>query len=61
MDFSKILENGKKRFETKSNKGKWGRCDYCDQRQLLFPYKDSKKEAWSLCDDCINIFVEEDG
>lgn len=60
MSFSDILKHGKKRFLVKNKKGSWGRCDYCDERRLLFAYKDSKKEVWMLCDICSNIFVEED-
>lgn len=60
MDFSDILKHGKKRFETKNKKGKYGVCEYCDKRRLLFPYCDNKKELWSLCNNCINIFVNEE-
>ena len=59
-DFADILKHGKKRFQIKDGKGKWGKCDYCDDRHLLFPYHDSKKELWLLCDDCANIFIKEE-
>jgi hypothetical protein len=59
-DFADILRHGKKRFETKDKKGKWGVCEYCDKRRLLFPYRDSKKELWLLCSGCTNIFIKEE-
>jgi len=59
-NFSNILKHGQKRFKVKDSNGQWGSCDYCDDRHLLFEYRDSKKEFWMLCDDCTNIFVEED-
>ncbi len=59
VGFADILKNGKKRFEVKNKKGKWDLCEYCDKRHLLFPFRDSKKELWLLCDNCTNIFIEE--
>lgn len=59
-DFVDIIKRGKKRFKVKDKKGKFGRCEYCDKRNLLFPYRDSKNELWLLCSNCTNIFIEEE-
>lgn len=59
-NFIDILKRGKKRFKVKSKKEKYGKCEFCDRRKLLFLYHDNKKELWSLCDECINIFVKEE-
>jgi hypothetical protein len=60
MDFSSILRQGKKRFKVKNNRGKYGNCEYCDDRFELFPYSDTKNEIWMLCESCTDIFVKEE-
>jgi len=59
-DFGNILKRGRKMFNTKKNGGKWGRCEECDERALLFPYKDVEKEVWMLCEVCAAEFVKEE-
>jgi len=59
-NFADILKHGKKRFQVKSKKSKWGKCDYCDDRYLLFLYRDSKNEIWMLCDECADTFIKEE-
>jgi len=59
-NFSEILKHGQKRFKVKDGTGEWGSCDYCDNRRVLFKYVDSKNEFWFLCNECTNIFIEED-
>jgi len=61
MSFADILEQGKKQFQTKDARGDWGRCEYCDGRLLLYPYKDNINEMWNLCEDCLTIFIKEEG
>ena len=58
--FGDILKQGKKRFKVKSSLGSWGKCESCDERKLLFPYKDDKKETWHLCDGCSDLFIKEE-
>lgn len=60
-NFTDILKHGKKRFKVKNNKGEYGKCEYCDNRYLLFSYKDNNDEKWILCEECIDVFVEEEG
>ena len=59
-NFSDILKKGKKQFQVKDQLGKWGRCDYCDERRLLFTYSDSKSEFWYLCESCSDVFIKEE-
>jgi hypothetical protein len=61
VNFIDILKHGKKRFKIKDSGGKYGKCEYCDKRSPLFPYRDNKKELWLLCSSCANIFIEEEG
>lgn len=61
MSFGDILKKGKKQFEIKEQRGFWGRCEYCDQRKLLFPYKEpANNSSWNLCDVCSDLFVKEE-
>lgn len=59
MSFADIMKRGKKQFQVKEQRGEWGRCEYCDERKLLFPYKDNKNEAWQLCELCSSMFIKE--
>lgn len=61
MSFSDIMKRGKKQFEIKDQCGEWGRCEHCDERRLLFPYRDDKNEMWRLCESCSNLFIKELG
>jgi len=61
MNFSNILKKGKKRFEVKNKQqNKWGRCEACDKRELLFPYASSKNDTWMLCSECLEAFVKDE-
>ena len=60
VDFGKILKKGKKIFELKDNGGDWGRCEECNQRRKLFPFKDAEDQVWMLCESCIELFLGED-
>lgn len=59
MNFSKILNRGKKAYRTISEKSEWGKCEECGARKLLFPFKDKEGEVWMLCEMCVNEFVKE--
>ena len=58
--FGDILKQGRKRFETKNSLGGWGKCESCDERKYLFPYRDEKNEKWTLCDGCSDMFIKEE-
>jgi len=59
-DFSNILKRGKRAFNTKKIGGKYGRCEECDERRILFPYHDSEDEVWNICEECMNKFIKEE-
>ena len=59
-DFSSILKRGKKSFDAKAKGGKWGKCDECTERRLLFPYHDAEDEVWDVCEECMNTFIKEE-
>lgn len=59
--FGKLLKKGQRRHEIKSSGGKWGRCEECDERTLLYPFDDEKEQVWMLCDRCTEIFVNDEG
>lgn len=59
VDFSKIVNRGKRRFKSKSD-GEWGRCEECDNRKILFIYIDNTGSEWKLCEDCINYYTKEE-
>ena len=59
-DFSNILRRGRRLFDMKDKGGKWGRCEECDSRALLFPYKDFEEETWMLCELCAADFAKEE-
>lgn len=61
MSFVDILKKGKRQFQIKDQRGSWGKCEYCDTRQLLFQYTDDKNELWHLCGDCTGLFIKEEG
>ncbi len=60
MDFSKILNRGRRKFKSKDTGGVWNECEYCERRRLLFKYEDNKNEMWNLCDECIDLFIKEE-
>ena len=59
-DFGSIMRRGRKMFEMKDNGGKWGACEECNKRRLLFKYYDSEEELWMLCEECITTYTKED-
>lgn len=62
MNFNDIMSRGKKKFVVKdTSKSKWGKCEYCEERRKLHPYNDSHDEPWMLCEQCIEIFIKEEG
>lgn len=60
MSFVDILKRGKKQSQVKSSRSAWARCEYCDEMRPLFAYDDKKGDAWSLCESCTDIFIEEE-
>lgn len=60
MNFSNILKQGKRRFEIKNKQSQWGRCESCDNRELLFPYNGDKADNWMLCAACLETFVKDE-
>lgn len=60
VDFGTILKRGKRRAEVKEDPGVWGRCESCDDRRLLRPYRDQKGEIWKLCDECSDSYIKEE-
>ncbi len=59
-DFGDILKQGKRRFKVKNIIGSWNKCEHCDERRYLFPYKDDQSESWDLCDSCADVFIREE-
>lgn len=57
MNFGDILNSGKKRFSTKCKRLGWDVCELCKKRELLFEYVDLAKIKWSLCEHCVDTFV----
>lgn len=58
--FGTIVERAKRRFGIKSTRGKWGRCEECEERSILYPFDDDKNQVWMLCEDCSNLFVKDE-
>jgi len=59
--FGDLLRKGKKRSSIKDNHGKWGRCETCQNRRLLYPYVDAKNQTWQICEFCIGDLVTAGG
>jgi hypothetical protein len=60
MGFSDVLRRGKRIFGVKDKGGKWGRCEECDERALLYPYDDKEGQVWMLCEYCLEILAKDD-
>jgi len=58
--FGNILRRGKKIFVTKDKGGKYGRCEECNARDLLYKYFDEEKIVWMLCETCVTIFTNDE-
>lgn len=59
MDFSKILDRGKKMFDVTHKGGKWNVCEECNKRKLCYAYLDVEGEIWWLCEVCTQLFIKE--
>ena len=59
-DFGSILKKGRKIFNTKDKGGRWGRCDECNARALLYEYIDEEKQVWQLCETCTVMFTKDE-
>lgn len=60
-NFGDLVRKGKKRSYIKENRGEWGRCETCQKRKVLYPYKDSQNHTWDICDLCIESLVTAGG
>ena len=57
--FGKLLKKGQRRHGIKSTRGQWGRCEECDERAILHPYRDVENQTWMMCEKCIELYVNE--
>lgn len=60
MSFESILRRGQKKFVSRPESKKWGVCEYCDTRCLLFIYQDKKDVEWHLCEGCTDMIIKEE-
>lgn len=60
VDFGKLLQRGRQRYNIKTRNSEWGRCEQCDERAKLYPFYDAKKQSWMLCEKCADLFANED-
>lgn len=58
MNFSDILNKGKKRAGIKTSQGKWDRCEGCKKRRKVFLYIDNYGAEWRICGECVDNFVD---
>lgn len=59
-DFGKLLKKGRRRHQIKSRPSEWDRYEQCDERAKLYPFYDAKNQVWMLCDQCADLFADED-
>lgn len=58
MSFGKLIGKARRRYQTKSRGGKYGRCEQCDERLPLYEYIDERKNVWMLCESCSDVFTD---
>ena len=60
MDFGKILKQGKRKFNIKNRPSKWGKCEACDVRRMLYAYDGKKRDIWMLCEECLETLIKDE-